>query len=185
MGPDMRRREFITLVGGVAVWPLGAHAQQGEHVCRIGILNPASADDAVWQARIGAFQQELALLGWNIGRNVRIDIRWATTDAAEIRRQAAELVALAPDVILSAGDSTVPPLLQATRAVPIVFPVVTDPVGAGEHRPQQLGLRQPAPLPPRPRPNACRRQRDRRAAPGPQLHARRFPTLDYQASVSP
>jgi putative tryptophan/tyrosine transport system substrate-binding protein len=131
MGPDMRRREFITLVGGVAVWPLGAHAQQGERVRRIGILNPASADDAVWQARIGAFQQELALLGWNIGRNVRIDIRWATTDAAEIRRQAAELVALAPDVILSAGDSTVPPLLQATRAVPIVFPVVTDPVGAG------------------------------------------------------
>ena len=114
-----------------AAWPLGAHAQQGERVRRIGILNPASADDAVWQARIGAFQQELALLGWNIGRNVRIDIRWATTDAAEIRRQAAELVALAPDVILSAGDSTVPPLLQATRAVPIVFPVVTDPVGAG------------------------------------------------------
>jgi putative ABC transport system substrate-binding protein len=131
MGPDMRRREFITLVGGVAVWPLGAHAQQGERVRRIGILNPASADDAVWQARIGAFQQELALLGWNIGRNVRIDIRWATTDAAQIRRQATELVALAPDVILSAGDSTVPPLLQATRAVPIVFPVVTDPVGAG------------------------------------------------------
>ena len=131
MGPDMRRREFITLVGGVAAWPLGAHAQQGERVRRIGILNPASADDAVWQARIGAFQQELALLGWNIGRNVRIDIRWATTDAAEICRQAAELVALAPDVILSAGDSTVPPLLQATRAVPIVFPVVTDPVGAG------------------------------------------------------
>ena len=131
MGPDIRRREFITLVGGVAVWPLGAHAQQGERVRRIGILNPASADDAVWQARIGAFQQELALLGWNIGRNVRIDIRWATTDAAQIRRQATELVALAPDVILSAGDSTVPPLLQATRAVPIVFPVVTDPVGAG------------------------------------------------------
>ena len=131
MGPDMRRREFITLLGGVAAWPLGAHAQQGERVRRVAVLNPASADDAVWQTRIGAFQQELALLGWNIGRNVRIDIRWATTDAAEIRKQIAELVALAPDVILAAGDSTVPPLLQATRTVPIVFPVVTDPVGAG------------------------------------------------------
>ena len=131
MGSDMRRREFITLLGGAAAWPLRAHAQQGERVRRIGILNPASADDAVWQTRIGAFQQELALLGWSIGRNVRIDIRWATTDAAEIRKQIAELIALAPDVILAAGDSTVPPLLQATRTVPIVFPVVTDPVGAG------------------------------------------------------
>ena len=131
MGSDMRRREFITLLGGAAAWPLRAHAQQGERVRRIGILNPASADDAVWQTRIGAFQQELALLGWSIGRNVRIDIRWATTDAAEIRKQIAELIALAPDVILAAGDSTVPPLLQATRTMPIVFPVVTDPVGAG------------------------------------------------------
>jgi putative ABC transport system substrate-binding protein len=128
----MRRREFITLLGGAAAaWPLGAHAQQGESVRRIGVLNPASADDAVWQTRMGAFQQELALLGWNIGRNVRIDIRWATTNAAEIRKQTTELVALAPDVILAAGDSTVPPLLQATRTVPIVFPVATDPVGAG------------------------------------------------------
>jgi putative tryptophan/tyrosine transport system substrate-binding protein len=128
----MRRREFITLIGGAAAaLPLTAHAQQGERVRRIGILNPASADDAVWQARIGVFQQELALLGWNIGRNMRIDIRWATTDAAEIRKQIAELIALAPDVILAAGDSTVPPLLQATHTVPIVFPVSTDPVGAG------------------------------------------------------
>src|ERR1700686_5581676 len=129
----MRRREFIKAMAGsaAAAFPLRAHAQQGERVRRIGILNPASADDAVWQARVGAFQQELALLGWSIGRNVRIDIRWATTDAAEIRKQIAELIALAPDVILAAGDSTVPPLLQATRTVPIVFPVVTDPVGAG------------------------------------------------------
>src|ERR1700692_2846742 len=103
MGSDMRRREFITLLGGAAAWPLRAHAQQGERVRRIGILNPASADDAVWQTRIGAFQQELALLGWSIGRNVRIDIRWATTDAAEIRKQIAELIALAPDVILAHG----------------------------------------------------------------------------------
>jgi len=127
----MKRREFITLLGGAAAWPLTVHAQQGERVRRIGVLNPAAADDAVFQARMGAFQQELALLGWSIGRNVRIDVRWATTNAAEIRRQAAELVALAPDVIMAAGDSTVPSLLQATRTVPIVFAVVTDPVGAG------------------------------------------------------
>ena len=128
----MQRREFITLLSGaVGAWPLAARAQQGERVRRIGVLNPASADDAVWQTRMGAFQQELALLGWNIGRNVRIDIRWATTNAAEICKQTAELVALAPDVILAAGDLTVPPLLQATRTVPIVFPVATDPVGAG------------------------------------------------------
>jgi putative ABC transport system substrate-binding protein len=128
----MRRREFITLIGGAAAsWPLAALAQQPEQMRRIGVLNPASADDPVWQTRMGAFQQELALLGWSIGRNVRIDIRWATTNAAEIRKQTAELVALAPDVILAAGDSTVPPLLQATRTVPIVFAVSTDPVGAG------------------------------------------------------
>jgi putative ABC transport system substrate-binding protein len=127
----MKRREFITLLGGAAAWPLAARAQPGERVRRIGVLNPAAADDAVFQARLGAFQQELALLGWSIGRNVRIDIRWASTNAAEIRRQAAELVALAPDVILAAGDSTMPSLLQATRTVPIVFAVVTDPVGAG------------------------------------------------------
>lgn len=127
----MRRRGFITLLGGAAVWPLVASAQQGERVRRIGVLNPAAADDAIFQARIGAFQQELALLGWSIGRNVRIDIRWATTNAVEIRRQVAELIALAPDVILAAGDTTLPALLQATRTVPIVFPVSTDPVGAG------------------------------------------------------
>src|SRR6516225_9849600 len=128
----MRRRDFIKVVAGSAsFWPLTARAQQGERVRHIGVLNPASANDPVWQARIGAFQQELALLGWSIGRNVRIDIRWATTNAAEIRRQAAELVALAPDVILAAGDSTLPALLETTRNVPIVFPLVTDPVGAG------------------------------------------------------
>src|ERR1035437_9212787 len=96
----MQRREFMTLLGGAAVtWPLAARAQQGERVRRIGVLNPAAADDAVFQARIGAFQQELALLGWSIGRNVRIDIRWATTNAAEIRRHAAELAALATDPV--------------------------------------------------------------------------------------
>ena len=98
---------------------------------RIGMLLPAAADDAEYQAWVGAFLQALALLGWTIGRNVRIDTRWATTNAAEIRRHAAELVALAPDVILATGTSTVGPLLQATRTVPIVFPVIGDPVGAG------------------------------------------------------
>jgi putative ABC transport system substrate-binding protein len=120
------------LLGGApAGWPFAARAQQSERVRRIGILLPAAADDAVFQARVGAFQQALALLGWMIGRNVRIDIRWATTNAAEIRRHATELAALAPDVILATGDSTMPPLLEATRTVPIVFPVVSDPVGAG------------------------------------------------------
>ncbi|MGC1666859.1 MAG: ABC transporter substrate-binding protein, partial [Pseudolabrys sp.] len=104
---------------------------QREQMRRIGVLLPATADDAVFQARIGAFQQELALLGWSIGRNVRIDIHWASANANEIRRHAAELVALSPDVILATGDSTIPPLLQATRTVPIVFPLAGDPVGAG------------------------------------------------------
>ena len=98
---------------------------------RIGVLLPAAADDAEFQARVGAFLQGLAQLGWTGGRNIRIDTRWATTNAAEIRRHAAELAALAPDVILASGASTVGPLLQATRTVPIVFPVVGDPVGAG------------------------------------------------------
>ena len=98
---------------------------------RIGVLLPAAADDPEFQARVGAFLQGLALLGWTIGRNVRIDTRWATANAADIRRHAAELVALAPDVILAHGASAVGPLLQATRTVPIVFPVVADPVGAG------------------------------------------------------
>jgi ABC-type uncharacterized transport system substrate-binding protein len=127
----MRRREFITLLGGAVTWPLAARAQQREQIKRIGILLPATADDPVFQARLVAFYQELALLGWSIGRNVRIDTRWATADAAEIRRHAEELAALAPNVILSTGDSTVPPLLQATRTVPIVFPIANDPVGAG------------------------------------------------------
>jgi putative ABC transport system substrate-binding protein len=100
-------------------------------VRRVGIILPAASDDAVYQTWVGAFLQALALLGWTIGRNVRIDTRWATTNAAEIRRHAAELVALAPDVILAHGASSVGALLQATRTVPIVFPFALDPVGAG------------------------------------------------------
>jgi len=127
----MRRREFITRLGSAAVWPLAAQAQQPERIRRIGVLLPAVADDAVFQARVGAFLQALALLGWIIGRNVQIDTRWAGANAADIRRQAAELVAIAPDVILAHNAAVVAALLQMTRTVPIVFPVAGDPVGAG------------------------------------------------------
>ena len=128
----MRRRDFMAFAGGVvAIAPFVARAQQPERMRRIGVLLPAAADDAEFQARIAAFHQGLEQSGWTIGRNVRIDTRWATTDAAEIRKHAAELAALAPDVILAHGATTVGPLLQATRTVPVVFPVVVDPVGAG------------------------------------------------------
>ena len=127
------RRQFISLLGGAAAaWPVAARGQQPrERMRRIGVLLNAAADDAEYQARLGAFLQALALLGWTIGRNVRIDIRWATASAAEIRRHAAELAALAPDVILVHGAQAAGPLLQATRTVPVVFVNVADPVGAG------------------------------------------------------
>jgi ABC-type uncharacterized transport system substrate-binding protein len=129
---QLHRRDFIALLGGTAAgWPLSARAEQGEWIRRIGLLLPATADDAVFQARVAAFLQELALLGWIVSRNMRIDIRWASANAGEIRRHAAELAALMPDVILATGDSTMPPLLEATRTVPIVFPVVVDPVANG------------------------------------------------------
>jgi putative tryptophan/tyrosine transport system substrate-binding protein len=128
----MRRRQFITLLGSTAAaWPLAARAQQRQRMRRIGVLLPAAADDSQFQTWVGAFLQALAQSGWTIGSNVRIDTRWATTNAAEIRRHAGELVALAPDVILAHGDSTVGPVMQATRTVPIVFTIVTDPVAAG------------------------------------------------------
>ena len=125
----IRRREFIAGLGSAAAWPLAVRAQQ--QVRRVGILVPAASDDTEYQARIGAFLQELALLGWTIGRNMRIDTRWATPTASEIRRHAVELAASAPDVILAHGATTVVPLLQATRTLTIVFPVIADPVGAG------------------------------------------------------
>jgi putative ABC transport system substrate-binding protein len=129
----MRRREFVTLVGGAAALPLAALAQQGERMRHIGLLLPArSADDPEFQARIGAFLQGLALSGWTVGRNVQLEYRWAGTNPDDIRRHATELVALKPDVILAGGGTaTVAPLLQATRTVPIVFALVIDPVGAG------------------------------------------------------
>src|SRR5438034_6500385 len=127
----MKRREFITLLGGAAAaWPLAAQAQQSERVRRIGVLMYLASDDAEAQARLAAFTQALKQLGWSDGRNLRIDTRWATAD--DIRRHAAELAALAPDVLLAGtGTATVAPLLQATRTVPIVFVTVIDPVGAG------------------------------------------------------
>jgi putative ABC transport system substrate-binding protein len=127
----VRRREFITLVGGAAAWPLAARAQQPERMRRIGVLLNATADDPEYQARLGAFLQGLQQSGWSIGRNLRIDTRWATANPADIRRHAAELVALAPDVILATGSSAVGSLQQATRSVPIVFVGLIDPVGAG------------------------------------------------------
>jgi putative ABC transport system substrate-binding protein len=127
----MRRREFVSLLGGAALWPLAGRAQHGGGVRRIGILLPVASDDAEFQARVGAFLQALALLGWSIGRNMQVDTRWAGASAAEIRRHAAELVALAPDAILAHGAPTLGPLLQATRTVPIVFPIAGDPVAAG------------------------------------------------------
>jgi putative ABC transport system substrate-binding protein len=130
---DMRRRTFIALVGGAAVaWPLAARAQQADRVQRIGVLTGGGgADDPDMQDRVAAFLQELQRLGWTDGRNVRIEYRWTLGNAANIRKYAAELAALAPDVILAGGTSTVGPLLQATRTVPIVFAGVADPVGAG------------------------------------------------------
>jgi len=129
----MRRLEFVGLCGAVAAtWPIALRAQQGERVRRIGVLMASTLDDPESQARIAAFQQSLQQLGWIDGRNVSIDTRWATTNPDDIRRHAAELAALTPDVILAGtGTATVAPLLQATRTVPIVFALVIDPVGAG------------------------------------------------------
>ena len=126
----MKRREFITILGGAAAWPLAAHAQ-GERMRRIGALMSTTADDPEGQARIAAFQQGLQQFGWMIGRNVRIDSRWPAGDSERFRRYAGELVALSPDVILATGSAAAEPLLQATRTVPIVFVIVPDPVGAG------------------------------------------------------
>jgi putative ABC transport system substrate-binding protein len=128
----MRRREFITLLGSAVAWPLAARAQQTERVRRVGVLVAAAADDPEYRARVAALLQSLQQLGWVDGGNVRIDTRWATTDAGDIRRHADELAALVPDVLVAAtGTITVAALLKATRTVPIVFVVVIDPVGAG------------------------------------------------------
>jgi putative ABC transport system substrate-binding protein len=128
----MTRRDLIALLGTTAAtWPFGARAQQSERMRRIGVLMGTAADDPVGKARGAAFLQGLQQLGWTEGNNVRIDYRWATADTDRFRRYAAELIELAPEVILASSAPSVASLLQATRTVPIVFAAVTDPVGAG------------------------------------------------------
>jgi putative ABC transport system substrate-binding protein len=131
MTTKVKRREFITLLGGAAAWPVAARAQQREQMRRIGVLMNLGSDDAEGQARNAAFLQGLQELGWTVGRNVRIEYRWGAGDAELFRRHGLELVALAPDVILAGGGAVVPSLLQATRTIPIVFTLTPDPVGAG------------------------------------------------------
>jgi hypothetical protein len=149
----MKRRAFITLLGGAAAaWPVAARAQQGERTRRVGVLMNLAADDPEGQTRIVAFVQGLQQSGWTDGRNIRIDTRWAAGDADRFHRYAEELLALAPDVILASATPSVQALQQATRTVPIVFANVGDPVGMGlverprapgrkHHRLYQLGIR--------------------------------------------
>jgi putative tryptophan/tyrosine transport system substrate-binding protein len=128
----MRRREFITILGGAAAsWPLTVRAQQTEQLRRIGVLMNRAADDPDGQARVAAFQQALQQLGWSDGRNVRVDTRWGEDDIELSRRYAAELVALAPDVILASGGPSLAALQHVSRTLPIVFVAIVDPVGAG------------------------------------------------------
>jgi putative ABC transport system substrate-binding protein len=135
-GEPMRRRDFVTLLGGAAAvpslsWPLTAHAQQPERMRRVGMLINLSESDPEAQAVVAAFLKELQRLGWNDGRNVRIDTRWSAGDAERIRGYASELIALAPDVLVAYAASVVRPLQQMTRTVPIVFAGAIDPVAAG------------------------------------------------------
>ena len=127
----MQRRQFIALLGGAATWPPVARAQQNERVRRIGVHTGTTADDPDGKARFAAFEQALGQLGWTPGRKVRIDYRFSGGDAATSRKQAEELVALAPDVIVTSGSFSTGILLQATRTVPVVFAIVPDPVGSG------------------------------------------------------
>src|SRR5260370_35909647 len=129
MSAKMKRREFITLVGGATAAPLAARAQQPERIRRIGLLMPLPVDDPQSQRRATAFLQGLQKLGWTDGRNVRIDSRWGAFDADRSRKYAAERGALAPEVLLAAGASVMGPLQEVTRSIPIVFLQVTDPVG--------------------------------------------------------
>src|SRR5262245_31197875 len=128
----MRRRQFLSLLGGAAAsYPLAARAQQGERMRRVGVLMSTTADDVEGRARIAAFLQGLRQAGWAAPGNVQLDTRWGAGDAERIRKYAAELLALAPDVILASGGAVAGPLLKLTRTVPIVFTLTPDPVGAG------------------------------------------------------
>jgi putative tryptophan/tyrosine transport system substrate-binding protein len=127
----LQRREFIMLLGGAAASPLGARAQQGERIRRIGVLMHTTADEPASQARIAALQQGLQEAGWSVGRNLRIDTRWSGGDAARLRKDAGDLVALSPDVIVSGVGPTTQALQQASRKVPIVMAQAVDPVGSG------------------------------------------------------
>jgi putative ABC transport system substrate-binding protein len=130
--PDMRRRQFISLLGGTAAaWPIAAGGQEGKRVRRVAALMPYTANDPQVQNRNAAFLQGLQQLGWTVGQNIQIDYRWSEGNEDDTRKYAAELVALAPDVIFTSGSTAVGPLRRATRTVPIVFVLVPDPVGAG------------------------------------------------------
>jgi putative tryptophan/tyrosine transport system substrate-binding protein len=132
MASHIARRKFLaTLLGGAAAWPLAARAQQGEAMRRIGVLMNLTADDPESQRRMTAFVQGLQQLGWTDGRNVRIDARWSAGEPERLRKNAAEIVALAPDLIVAEGSASLAPLQQMTRAIPVVFTIVPDPVGAG------------------------------------------------------
>src|SRR5262245_46925029 len=128
---QLKRRDFITLLGGAAAWPLAARAQQPERVRRLGSLSQLPENDPELRKRLAAFVQALQKLGWRDSQNVRIAYRYALGKADNARRYAAELVELAPEVILAEGSSSTGPLLEATRTVPIVFVLTPDPVGAG------------------------------------------------------
>jgi ABC-type uncharacterized transport system substrate-binding protein len=130
----VNRRDLVILLGGTAAWPVWAHAQQQERVRRVGVLEPAARDDPLRRSRVDAFVQALEPLGWTIGRNLEIDVRWATGDVELLRRHATELVAAAPDVILASTNQSLALLQQATRVMQIVFVLAIDPVGAGHSR---------------------------------------------------
>ena len=127
----MKRRAFIAGLGGAAAWPIVARAQQPEHVRRVGVLMHTAADEPEAQARLAAFLQGLQEAGWQVGRNVRVEVRWSTGDQVRLQRDADDVVASRPDVILAGVGGTNAPLRQATRTVPVVFAQSVDPVGNG------------------------------------------------------
>ena len=127
----MRRREFITLLSGATAWPLAARAQQGESVRRIGVLMNRAASDPQGQGRVAAFKQRMQQLGWSEGRNVQVDVRWGEDDSDLEQKNAAQLIALAPEIIFASGTLSVAALRRLNRTVPIVFAYVADPLGAG------------------------------------------------------